>query len=170
MNHVLTIAQYMAVELILGVLVGIISKEIIKLDARKSSAMQSFESSEYCSIGYGDSLPKLNFFNIFNLKPKLVIVHYQEEQVVREDFYTFLGDRTTAIYQNGSFKNSYWELWGLPIYICTTVAPLFIGFLLGILLSFSPPLESFFTYLLISGFVWGFIGVWVPQFLYRESE
>ena len=103
MNHIVTIFQYMALELITGVLVGLIAKEIIKLDARKSSNMQIFSSSEYSSRSYGNNLPKLNFFNIFNLKPKLVIVHYQEDQIVREDFYTILGDRTTAIYRNGIF-------------------------------------------------------------------
>ena len=169
MNYIATLAQYMALELILGILVGFISKEIIKSDARKSSNTQIFQTSEYSSRHFGNHLPKLNFFNIFNLKPKLVIVHYQEDQMIREDFYTFLGDRTTAIYKNGVFDQSYWDLWGLPIYICTVVAPLLIGFIPGILLFFIPSLNSFFSYLFISGLFWGFVGIWLPPFLYKES-
>jgi len=159
----------MILELIFGVFVGIISKEVIKSDARKSSNMQIFSSSDYSSKEYGSKLPKLNFFNIFNLKPKLVIVHYQEDQIIREDFYTFFGDRTTAIYSNGVFDQSYWELWGLPIYICTVVAPLLIGFIPGILFSFMLSLNSFFSNLFISGLFWGFLGIWLPPFLYKES-
>ncbi len=134
----------MTLELILGVVVGVISKEIIKLDARKSSGMQVFSSFEYRSRRYGSNLPKLNFFNIFNLKPKLVIVHYQEDQIVKEDFYTILGDRTTTIYHNGIFDKSYWELWGLPIYMCTAAVPSLIGFIAGVVFSFVPFLNSFF--------------------------
>jgi len=160
----------MFIELVLGILVGIISKEIIKLRAKKSSNMQVFSSSNYCSIEHQNNLPKLNFYNLFNLKPNLVIVSYFEEQIIREDFYTFLGDRTSTIYQDGIFVNSFWELLGSPIYIFTAVAPLVIGLSLGILLSFSSPLETFFTYLFISGFLWGsVIGLLYPL-LYREPE
>jgi len=170
MNNIVTIVQYMAVELIFGVLVGIISKEVIKSNAKNSSNMQVFSSSEYRSIAYENNFPKLNFFNIFNLKPKLIIVHYDKDQVTREDFYTILGDRTTAIYQNGSFNNSYWEIWGLPIYICTAVIPLLIGFFLGIVFSFVPSLNAFFTYLFVSGFIWGSIVGLLYPLLYKESE
>ena len=133
----------MVVELIIGVLLGILTKQIIKYDARKSSVTQIFSAEEYSSIRYGNNLPKNYFFNLFNLKPNLVIVHYQEEQVIKEDFYTAIGDRTTAIYQNGIFVKCFWELWGLPVYLCTTIIPLLLGFISAIFLSFIPLINSY---------------------------
>jgi len=113
MNHAIIIAQYMAVELIVGILFGIISKELIKLSAKNSSNIKVFSSSEYHSIKHENNLPKSNFFNIFNLNPKLVIVHYQENQTIREDFYTFVGDRISVIYQDEESTEIIWDLLGL---------------------------------------------------------
>lgn len=175
MNHIVTIAQYMGVELIIGIFAGILSKEMIRFNAQISSSKKVFLPSDYCSIRYGNNLPKSEFYNLFNLQQNLVIAHYKEEKVVREDFYTFLGDRTSLIYRDEIlndkvFKNAFLGLLGNPIYVCTVVIPSMAGFLLGLLFSFIPSIEIFFTHLLISGLVWGLVGFWLPPLLYQESE
>lgn len=118
----------MLIELGVGILSGLITKAIVKFKARNSTENQrTFSAGEYSSQSFGNKLPESSF-NTFNLNHEFIIVSYSNNEIVREDFYTPLGDHARVEYTDGRLQEINTKFWSSPTYNLVVFIPALIGF------------------------------------------
>ncbi|MGD2181438.1 hypothetical protein [Lusitaniella coriacea] len=166
----------MVIELVVGVLFGLISKEAAKLKARNfSDNRKIFRVEEYNSQNNENRIPQKAFI-IYGMDYSLVIAEYSRKLVIRECFYTPLGDCTKVEYkEDGTWKSS--SSVSVPTYTSTVVFPILGGCALCVVVislldeSFSNAREialllgNFGVDLLVSGVLWFAGTFWLLQML-----
>jgi hypothetical protein len=158
-NLDILIFKLMAVELFIGCFIGFIFKQIVKNNAKNNVDIQIVSPGEYSSIHFERNFP-INSLDIFLfLPPEFILLTSENDEIVEEKFCSYFGSSTEVKYQNGKIK-SYGSLEIEPIYLCTVLLPISIGFFL----SFSTSIGQYFRPLLYSGFLWIII-VFLLQFL-----
>jgi hypothetical protein len=158
---VLLIVNYMAGEFILGTLLGISFKLITKFNASRSTDVRVYAASDYSSKHFGKNFPRGGGFDLFQLSPELIVVEYSGDKIVRESFYTFLGNSIKAEYQDGKLTSTASSALSAPIYLVTVVIPILFGFFT---IRF-PTLHKIGIPLLVSGLIWMFITIFIPMFI-----
>lgn len=152
------IGQYMFVEFIIGVVVGTIFKFIAKFNANRADNFQVFPATDYSSIQFGENFPRAEF-DPLKLPPEFVIVQYDSDTVICEDFFTFLGSSLKVEYQNGQYLEAGQSALSSPVYLFTVVVPAILGFYS----MFFPFVSQVGSLLLVSGLAWMFITFWIPM-------
>jgi hypothetical protein len=153
------IFQLMAIELAIGCFTGLIVKQVVKIKAKNDVNIQIVSPDEYSSIHFGNNIPK-DSLDIFLLLPtEFILLTSEDNQIVCEDFRAFFGSSRKAKYESGILK-SYGSFDIEPVYLCTVLIPIAIGFFL----SFSSLVGEYFRPVLYSGFLW-IILVFLLQFL-----
>lgn len=166
----------MAVELGIGLLMGLVKNVLAKQHAiNNSDRYQVFQCNDYESVGYGTTTPAAAF-NAFGTDYSFVIVEYQEREIIRERFFSPLGDSIKVEYIDGE-RTAKTSFWSAPIYSMTVVIPLVVGFLgfLGITEldddSFENAYEiasnigDYVIYLIASGAVWTTVLNGIPSMI-----
>ncbi|QUY42927.1 hypothetical protein [Acaryochloris marina] len=116
----------MAVELGIGLLSGLIRKVLAKQQAHHHpECYQVVQCNDYKSVGYGIQTPD-NSFNAFGMDYSFVIVEFKEREVIRERFFTSLGDSIKVEYTDGRLT-ARTSFLSAPIYTVTVVVPIVIG-------------------------------------------
>lgn len=152
------IGKCMAVELFLGVFAGIIVKFAAKFNASRANDVQVFRATDYSSRHFGRNFPR-GAFDPFKLPPEFVIVQYDSDEVISENFFPLLGDSTKAEYQNGEYRGHGFSALSSPVYLTTVVIPIVLGFFPALL----PFINKIGSPLLFSGLAWMFITFWMPM-------
>jgi hypothetical protein len=147
-----SILLYMIGDLLLGICIGLIIKQVNISRAAQSSNSRVFATKDYSSIYFGKNFPR-SPFDPFQLPRELVIVRYVNDEVVSEKFFTFLGDSAKAIYQNGQYEGLVNSGLRSPVFFFTVLFPILQGFVA----SFVPSLQIVGIPLLISGLAWIFL-------------
>jgi hypothetical protein len=148
----LLITKFTICELILGIIAGIIFKQVIKFNANQDINCQIFEPKAYTSIKFGQFSPR-HFGDAFLLSPEFIIVKSLNGEVISEEFITFLGASSKFLYEYGVYKGGDFSAWMYPVYISTVIIPIVIGFFPSLL----PFVGKFFSPLLYSGIAWLFL-------------
>lgn len=148
------IAKYMTVELLIGAVIGLISKQVAKSNASSASDLHVVPARDYTSSYFGRNFPR-HAFDTFRLPPEFVIVQSANGEILGEEFFTFLGSSTKARYENGEYKGHSFSALTSSMYFCTVVIPIVAGFFPALTL----PFGKAFIPLLFSGVTWLFIGV-----------
>lgn len=118
----------MAVELGIGLLIGLIKNVLAKQQAISNpERYQVFQCNDYESVGYGARTPD-DSDNAFGVDYSFVIVEFQAGEVIRERFFSPLGDSIKVEYIDGELTAKT-SCWSVPIYSMTVVIPLVVGFL-----------------------------------------
>ena len=146
------ISKCMIVELAIGIVVGFILKQVAKIGANRTSDLQVISSSEYISRHFAKNFPR-HAFDIFQLPPEFVIVQSVNDRVISEDFYTSLGSSTKVLYDNEEYRGYGYSALTAPVYLCTVVIPIVVGFFPALL----PFIGKTFSPLLYSGMTWRFL-------------
>jgi hypothetical protein len=154
------IGKYMAAELLIGIIVGITVKYVAKFNASRASDIQVFPATEYSSRHFGKNFPR-GAFDFFKLPPEFVLVQYADNEVVCENFFTFLGDSTKAEYRDGQYRGHGFSALSSPIYLFTVVIPIVLGFFPALL----PLINKIGGSLLMSGLIWMFMTFWMPMII-----
>jgi hypothetical protein len=169
----LTLYLCFAGELIGYVLLGLGNKIIARIRARQSSSIRLFRGWEYSSPQFGNGMPDPSY-GLAGVKPKFILVHDNNGQIAREEFYNFIGERSVAQYQNGTFECVVEEsLLDVPMWLCFFGVPLFCGFPLWLVSFLVPAIKEFSVALLFSGVFWVIITPWlfiVPGLLKKRGE
>lgn len=121
----------MAIELGIGLLISLIKSALVKRHAiNNPDRYQVFQCNDYESVGYGTRKPD-DSFNALGLDYSFVIVEFLAGEVIRERFFSPLGDSIKVEYIDGepTAKTSFWSV---PIYSMTVVIPVVVG-VLGVL-------------------------------------
>ncbi|NEQ46791.1 MAG: hypothetical protein F6K00_25920 [Leptolyngbya sp. SIOISBB] len=160
----MTILQYMAAELFLGCLVSIIIKQIAVFRASYAGNTQVLRTKDYSSRHLQES--SIAPFDFLGLPLQTVIVHYDGEEVISEQFFNLLGGSTEARYQNGQYAGYGYSVvtYFQAIYTATVVLPIPMGlFLLAI-----PSLDIHINGLLLlcSGIAWWILTIFLPFVLH----
>jgi hypothetical protein len=142
----------MILELAIGIVVGFILKQVAKVGANRTSNLQVISSNEYTSSHFANNFPK-HSFDIFQLPPKFVIVQSVNDRLVSEDFYTSLGSSTKVLYENEEYRGYVYSTLTAPVYLCTVVISIVIGFFPALL----PFIGKTFCPRLYSGMTWMFL-------------
>ncbi len=142
----LLIAKFAIGELIIGIIAGIILKEVMRFNANKDNSCKVFDSKAYSSIKFGKFSPRY-FGDALLLSPEFVIVKSLNGAVVSEEFFTFLGASSKFLYENGIYKGGEFSILIYPVYLFTVIVPIAVGFFP----SFLPFIGKFFSPLLYSG-------------------
>jgi hypothetical protein len=150
--NTVVILKYIIVDLLIGIAVGFILKQAIKINANRTSNLQVISAKDYTSSYFGKNFPK-HAFDIFQLSPEFVVLQSANDQVISEDFYTFLGSSTKAQYENEEYRGHGYSALSSPVYLCTVVLPIAIGFFPALL----PFVGKAFSPLLYSGMGWMFL-------------
>jgi|GEM_PF-2702249 len=151
----------MGFELLLGAIIGFILTQVIRIRASRISNVQVIPARRYDSSYFGRSFPK-HGFDAFCLPPEFVVVQSEDNEIFSEEFYTLLGSSTKATYENGRYNGHGYSALRSPVYLCTVVIPILVGFFPAIL----PFIGQLFEPLLFSGMAWMFITFWIqPLFL-----
>jgi hypothetical protein len=158
-NSDILIFKLMAVELFVGCFIGFIFKQFVKNNAENNVDIQIVSPDEYSSIHFGKKFPADSLDIFLFLPPEFILLTSESDEIVEEKFYYFFGSSREAKYQNRKIK-SYGSLEIEPVYLCTVLIPISIGFFL----SFSPLFGQYFRLLLCSGIIWIII-VFMLQFL-----
>ncbi|MDY6940660.1 MAG: hypothetical protein SWY16_23750 [Cyanobacteriota bacterium] len=151
------IGKYLIAELLIGICIGVAIKYIAQFKANQADNTQIFSAKDYSSIYFGTNFPR-GEFDPFKLPPEFVIVRYSNDRVICEEFFTFLGDSTKATYENGQCQGYEFSVASSPIYLCTVVIPIVLGFFPSILSFY----ETVGIPLLISGLFWMFVTFFIP--------
>jgi uncharacterized protein (DUF433 family) len=159
------IGKWMAVELFLGVFAGIIVKFAAKFNASHSNSVQVFRATDYSSRYFGRNFPR-GAFDPFKLPPEFIVVQYDSNEVISENFLTFLGDSTKAEYQNGEYRGHGFSALSSPVYLTTVVIPIVLGFFPALL----PFINKIVSPLLFSGLAWMFITLMPMLFPFQGNE
>jgi hypothetical protein len=139
-------------ELIIGIIAGMIFKQVIKLNATKDSNCQILRPEAYSSIKFGKFSPR-HLGDAFLLSPEFIIVKSSNDEVISEEFLTSLGASSKFLYENGVYKGGDFLAWVYPVYLLTVIIPIVIGFFPSLL----PFVGKFSSPLLYSGIIWLFL-------------
>jgi hypothetical protein len=151
------IGAYMAAELFIGIFVGVTVKQLAKFKASRTSDVKIFSAKDYSSINFGENYPR-GSLDLFKLPVEFVIVQYVNNEVVRETFFTFLGDSTKAEYLNGQCKGTSLSALSSPVYLTTIAIPAILWFI-SIQIPF---LNKISSPLFASALIWMFITFSLP--------
>ena len=154
------ISKCMIVELAIGIVVGFILKQVAKISANRTSNLQVIPSNEYTSPHFAKNFPR-HAFDIFQLPPEFVIVQSVSDQLISEDFYTSLGSSTKVRYENEEYRGYGYSALTAPVYLCTVVIPIVVGFFPALL----PFIGKTFSPLLYSGMTWMFLSFLIQPLL-----
>ncbi len=146
-----SISKYMGGEFIIGAVTGLVIKRLTIFNSRNASDLQLISAKEY-TARYPDRNLLKHPFDLFLLTPEFVILRMENETIAQEGFYTFFGASMKISYENGSKKYDGSALTS-PIYLCTVLVPIVIGFFPSLL----PFVGKYFSPLLYSGLVWMFL-------------
>lgn len=163
----LLVGKYMVAELLIGAIAGIIFKQVAKLNANRSSNTQVFQATDYSSRYFGKNFPT-DDFDVFRLPPEFIVVQYGNDEVISENFFTFLGNSTKAEYQNGQYRGNSSSALSSPTYLTTIVIPVLLGFFSAVL----PFADNVNSSLFLSGLIWLFITFYITPILFnlRRNE
>ncbi|MGL5834416.1 MAG: hypothetical protein ACRC1Z_14450 [Waterburya sp.] len=152
---------FVLIELLIGILIGwIIMAKKLTYSHIYSDKYKFFAKNKYISKYYTNNYPE-SFFNAFGMeKYNFIFVKYNQNQLVSETFYTWLGTSAIAHYHNGEYISTTTSVFTSPLFIFTVFIP---GLLGSQLESFDRiGLHDFRFYLQISASSW-FVGVfWFP--------
>jgi hypothetical protein len=162
-----------AAELIGYLLIGLSNKITARIRAHRSSSIRVFRGEEYSSPRFDKTMPDPEF-GLFGCRPRLVLAHYINDQIVREEFYNLMGERSVAQYENGEFEKTVNDnIFDSPLWLCFQGIPLFCGFPLWLLSFLVPTIKDFSIALLSSGVFWVIILPWlsiIPGLLKKRGE
>jgi hypothetical protein len=164
------ISQYMVIELVIGAIAGLIFKQVKKISASRNPNLQVISSKDYTSQHFAKNFPR-HSFDIFRLPPEFVIVQSEDEQLISEDFYTFLGSSVQVFYENGAYKEGSCSALKAPVYIFTVMLPIFIGFFPTVLSL--PFIGKTGNLMLYSGAIWAVLLFYIQpllEFLMRSRK
>lgn len=154
---ILLIAKYMGIELLIGTMVGFIFKQIMKMRANGISNSQIISARDYMSTYFGNDFPK-HAFEVFRLPPDFVIVQSENDAVISEEYFSFFGSATKATYKNGEYQGHGYSAFSSPVYLCTVVFPILVGFFPSLL----PFVGKIFEPFLFSGLAWSLMTFLLP--------
>jgi hypothetical protein len=159
-----SVLLYMVGELLLGGCVGLVVKYVARFGATQSSDTRVFVAKDYSSTYFGKNFPRAAF-DPFQFPREFIIVQYVNDEVVSEEFFTFLGDSTKAIYQNGQYRGHGYSVLSSPVYFFTVLIPIMLGFFTA----FLPFVGEVGMPLLISGLIWMFL-TFLPMLLFTFGD
>lgn len=154
---ILLIAKYMGIELLIGAMVGVIFKQIMKMRANGISDSQVISARDYTSTYFGNDFPK-HAFEVFRLPPDFVIVQSKNDAVISEEYFSVFGSATKATYKNGKYQGHGYSAFSSPVYLCTVVLPILVGFFPSLL----PFVGKIFEPCLFSGLAWSVMTFVLP--------
>lgn len=155
--NILLIAKYMGIELLIGAMVGVIFKQIMKMRANGISDSQAISARDYTSTYFGNDFPK-HAFEVFRLPPDFVIVQSKNDAVISEEYFSVFGSATKATYKNGKYQGHGYSAFSSPVYLCTVVLPILVGFSPSLL----PFVGKIFEPCLFSGLAWSVMTFVLP--------
>lgn len=147
----------MGIELLIGAMVGFIFKQIMKMRANGISGSQVISVHDYTSSYFGNTFPR-HAFEVFRLSPDFVIVQSEHDEVISEQYFSLLGSATKASYTNGEYQGHGYSAFSSPVYLCTVVFPILVGFFPSLL----PFVGKIFEPFLFSGLAWSLMTFLLP--------
>lgn len=154
----------MAAELLLGCLVSFIIKQVATFRASRADNAQVLRTRDYSSTHLQAS--SVAPFDFFGLPLQTVIVRYDGEEVISEQFFNLLCGSTEARYQNGQYAgHGYSALtYFQAIYTATVVLPIPAGLLFLAIPSLRINVNGLLLFL--SGIAWWILTIILPFVLH----
>jgi hypothetical protein len=152
MAAVLIIFICMLVEFAIACLIGLCNKQWVKIVAKFHVDSKIVLAKKYDSIYFGRNFPRQER-DPFLLAPEFILIKFKNNDIVIEEFFTFLGSSIKVKYENGICKGSKYSTQTCPIYSIGIVIPIFVGLLFCLV----PIVGGYFSLLLLSGFGWIFL-------------
>lgn len=159
------VITYMAVELFIGIVMGIALKSFAKAKAEQAEETKVIPANDYTSPHFGKKFPRVSL-DPLQLPTEFVIVQYADDAMLCERFYTCLGQSTKATYQDGKLKAYGSSELSSPLYLMTIFIPIFFG----ADPNYSPFVTKAGNPLLLSGLAWLPIMFWIPAFIKSVYE